>query len=86
MLSLILQKKLVDLNHCFVSATIALIQQRLPSHKTYNSHAKDLAAWLSETTEITIDIPDEGQQSFNSQVFEAFSIFDPHNLPTKLTW
>lgn len=62
-LSLIFQKKLVDVSviSCFVNATIALIQQRLPSYEKVYSDAEDLAARLSETTEITINIQDRAK-------------------------
>ena len=106
-LSLIFQKKSVDLSviSCFVNSTIALIQQRLPSHEKIYSDAEDLVARVSEATEITINVEGRAKESFDSQVrcpflvavinhlrnrfpaveiLEAFSIFDPHNLPANV--
>ena len=62
-LSLIFQKKLVDLSviSCFVNATIAVIQQRLPSHEKVYSDAEDMAKRLREATNITITITGEAK-------------------------
>ena len=75
-LSLIFQKKSVDLSviSCFVNSTIALIQQRPPSHEKIYSDAEDLVARLSEATEITINVEGRAKESFDSQVRRPFLV------------